>query len=91
MSETPDEPMVDFLRTAFSNFSHIGLTEDACASSDIRGRSESIIIALPETKVVGQKQLRIFGWYDNEWAFSARMIEMTRRLAERDNKDEHHG
>jgi glyceraldehyde 3-phosphate dehydrogenase len=91
MSETPDEPMVDFLRTAFSNFSHIGLTEDACVSSDLRGRSESIIIALPETKVVGQKQLRIFGWYDNEWAFSARMIEMTRRLAERDNKDEHHG
>lgn len=91
ITETPDEPVADFLRTAFSNFPLIGLTEDPCVSSDLRGRAESIIIALPETKVIGQKQLRVFGWYDNEWAFSARMIEMTRRLAEREDKDEYHG
>lgn len=66
MSETPDAPMVDVLRPAFSNFSLIGLTEDACVSSDLRRGSESIIISLQETKVVSQKQLRIFGWYDNE-------------------------
>jgi glyceraldehyde 3-phosphate dehydrogenase len=32
---------------------------------------------------VGSKQLRIFGWYDNEWGFSARMIDMARKLAAR--------
>jgi glyceraldehyde 3-phosphate dehydrogenase len=54
----------------------------------MRARPESLIIAKRETMIIGQKQLRVFGWYDNEWGFSARMIEMTRRLALRDRADE---
>lgn len=73
----------DFMRETFTGDSLIGVTEDACVSADMRARPESLIIALRETMSVADGQLRVFGWYDNEWGFSARMIDMTRRLASR--------
>lgn len=59
------------------------MTEDACVSTDFRGRPESLVVALPETRSIGGRQLRVFGWYDNEWGFSARMLELAQRLAAR--------
>jgi glyceraldehyde 3-phosphate dehydrogenase len=60
----------------------IGTTPWPNVSSDLRARPESLILALPETQRIGD-QLRVFGWYDNEWGFSARMIDMVRRMAAR--------
>jgi glyceraldehyde 3-phosphate dehydrogenase len=74
---------IDFLKVVASRSCVIGATNDPCVSRDMRGRSESLILALPETQTIGDKQLRIFGWYDNEWGFSARMIDMARKLAAR--------
>lgn len=57
----------------------IGTTERALVSTDLRARSESIIMALPETRLVPTPQgplLRVFGWYDNEWGFSNRMLDV---------------
>ena len=61
----------------------IGATNDPCVSRDLRERPESLVLALPQTQMIGDQQLRLFGWYDNEWGFSARMIDMARRLAAR--------
>lgn len=61
----------------------MGVTQDACVSTDMRGRSDSLVLALPETQVVGDRQLRVFGWYDNEWGFSARMLDMARLMVAR--------
>lgn len=77
-----DTSVIEFLRSLTEHSSVIGVTEDACVSRDLRARPESLILALPETIVSGQ-QVRVFGWYDNEWGFSARMIEMATLLAER--------
>ena len=77
----PDMPFGDFLRTSVADGHVIGLIEDACVSSDLRARPESLVLALPETLVTGGKQVRLFGWYDNEWGFSARMLDMARRMA----------
>ncbi len=60
----------------------IGLVEDPCVSVDLRGRTESLVIAPKETMRSGD-QLRIFGWYDNEWGFSARMIDVARLMHRR--------
>lgn len=60
----------------------IGLTEDPTVSVDLRGRPESLVLAPHETRVTGD-QVRIFGWYDNEWGFSARMIDVGRIMAAR--------
>ncbi|WP_127106630.1 type I glyceraldehyde-3-phosphate dehydrogenase [Pararhodobacter zhoushanensis] len=58
----------------------IGSTHKPLVSSDLRARPESIVMALPETRVTGGGLLRVFGWYDNEWGFSCRMLDMALRM-----------
>jgi glyceraldehyde 3-phosphate dehydrogenase len=74
----------DYVRQLAAQNPVIGLIEDATVSTDLRARPESLVIAVPETIVSnGGQQIRIFGWYDNEWGFSARMIDMARLMAKR--------
>ncbi|WP_284165193.1 glyceraldehyde 3-phosphate dehydrogenase NAD-binding domain-containing protein [Frigidibacter sp. SD6-1] len=56
----------------------IGVTDRPLVSSDLRARPESIVMALPETRVTAGGLVRVFGWYDNEWGFSNRMIDVAR-------------
>ena len=58
----------------------IGCTDRPLVSSDLRKRSESIVMALPETRRTPQGMLRLFGWYDNEWGFSCRMLDVAQRM-----------
>jgi glyceraldehyde 3-phosphate dehydrogenase len=58
----------------------IGATDRALVSSDLRARPESIVMACPETRVTSQGMLRVFGWYDNEWGFSNRMLDVAARM-----------
>lgn len=59
----------------------IGATDRALVSTDLRARPESIVMACPETRVTRGGMLRVFGWYDNEWGFSNRMLDVARRMA----------
>ncbi|TVP71818.1 MAG: aldehyde dehydrogenase [Rhodobacteraceae bacterium] len=59
----------------------IGWTARPLVSVDLRARSESIVMALPETRLTRAGMLRVFGWYDNEWGFSCRMLDMARRIS----------
>ncbi|MBO9451624.1 glyceraldehyde-3-phosphate dehydrogenase [Tropicibacter sp. R16_0] len=59
----------------------LGWTDMPLVSSDLRNRPESLIIAEPETRMTGARQVRVFGWYDNEWGFSARMLDVAIRMA----------
>lgn len=54
----------------------IGWTNKPLVSSDLRARPESVVMALPETVVSGGGIVRVFGWYDNEWGFSCRMLDV---------------
>lgn len=45
-------------------------------SADIVGNPHSTIYDAPLTQVVGN-QVKVFGWYDNEWAFSNRLVELS--------------
>jgi len=56
----------------------IGATDRPLVSSDLRARPESVIMACPETRVTRGGMLRVFGWYDNEWGFSNRMLDVAR-------------
>jgi len=60
-----------------------GYTEKPLVSADLRGRNESIILCGRETSVSVGGLLRVFGWYDNEWGFSARMLDMAERIGRR--------
>jgi glyceraldehyde 3-phosphate dehydrogenase len=58
----------------------IGATDRPLVSTDLRARAESVVMACPETKVTAGGMLRVFGWYDNEWGFSNRMLDMAVRM-----------
>ncbi|MFH1959462.1 MAG: glyceraldehyde 3-phosphate dehydrogenase NAD-binding domain-containing protein [Patescibacteria group bacterium] len=53
----------------------LAVTDEPIVSSDIIGRSESSIVDLSFTKVVGNNLVKILSWYDNEWAYCHRLIE----------------
>ena len=52
-------------------------------SSDIIGNPHSSIIDLALTSVIDKRIVKVFSWYDNEWGFSCRMLDLARRVAEK--------
>jgi glyceraldehyde 3-phosphate dehydrogenase len=61
----------------------IGWTEQPLVSTDLRARPESIVLSGLETSLSVGGLLRVFGWYDNEWGFSTRMLDMARLMGQR--------
>jgi glyceraldehyde 3-phosphate dehydrogenase len=59
------------------------VTEEPLVSSDIIGRSESAIVDLNLTQVVGGNLVKVFAWYDNEWGYANRLVEQVIRVGER--------
>jgi glyceraldehyde 3-phosphate dehydrogenase len=53
----------------------LAVTDEPIVSSDIVGRSESSIVDLSFTKVVGGNLVKVLSWYDNEWGYCHRLIE----------------
>ncbi len=51
----------------------LGYTDQPNVSVDFNHDPRSSIFALPQTKMVGPRMVRILSWYDNEWGFSNRM------------------
>lgn len=54
----------------------IEATEEPLVSHDIVGNSHSAIVDLNLTKVIGGNMVKIVGWYDNEWGYSTRLVEL---------------
>jgi len=50
-------------------------------SIDFSGDNGSSIVDLASTKLVGGNLLRVASWYDNEWGFSCRMLDLVRKVA----------
>lgn len=59
----------------------VGVTGKPLVSSDLRQRPESIVMATPETQVSAGGMVRVFGWYDNEWGFANRMLDVAIRMS----------
>jgi len=59
----------------------LDVTEEELVSSDFIGNSHSAIVDLKLTSVVGGNMLKVMAWYDNEWGYSNRLIEVTADVA----------
>ena len=57
-------------------------SEDPLVSSDIIGNPHSSIFDAPSTQMLGPRELRCLAWYDNEWGYSNRVVDLALRLAE---------
>jgi glyceraldehyde 3-phosphate dehydrogenase len=72
----------------------LDVTEEELVSSDFIGNSHSAIVDLKLTAVVGNNMLKVVAWYDNEWGYSNRLVEVvadTGRLIhnQQDHSKEH--
>jgi hypothetical protein len=55
----------------------LDVTEEELVSTDFIGNSHSAIVDLNLTNVVGGNLLKVVAWYDNEWGYSNRLVELT--------------
>ena len=55
--------------------------EDPIVSSDIIDNAHSCIFDSLSTYVIGDNLVKVIGWYDNEWGYSNRMVDLTERIA----------
>lgn len=54
----------------------LGVSDEPLVSRDYIGNSHSGVVDMPLTKVVGGNLAKIMVWYDNEWGYSNRLVEL---------------
>ncbi|CEJ45324.1 ArsJ-associated glyceraldehyde-3-phosphate dehydrogenase [Umezakia ovalisporum] len=59
----------------------LGYEERPLVSIDYKDDPRSSIIDAPSTMVVDKTQVKILAWYDNEWGYANRMVELARKVA----------
>jgi glyceraldehyde 3-phosphate dehydrogenase len=59
----------------------LAYTELPLVSSDYIGDPHSSTFDATITQVLGDKFAKVFAWYDNEWGFSNRMVELSQLVA----------
>ncbi|MDP6433002.1 MAG: glyceraldehyde-3-phosphate dehydrogenase, partial [Candidatus Scalindua sp.] len=55
--------------------------EDPIVSSDIIDNAHSCIFDALSTYVIGDNLIKVIGWYDNEWGYSNRMVDLIELIA----------
>ncbi|HEY9286703.1 MAG TPA: type I glyceraldehyde-3-phosphate dehydrogenase [Candidatus Dormibacteraeota bacterium] len=63
----------------------LAVTEEELVSSDFKGNSYSSIVDAPLTMVVGDRHGKVFSWYDNEWGYSCRVVDLAVYMGDRLN------
>jgi len=60
----------------------IEFNEDPIVSTDIIGNPHSSIFDAAGTHVLGGNLVKVMSWYDNEWGYSNRVVDLIERLAQ---------
>ena len=61
----------------------LGYCDLPLVSIDFRGDSRSSIIDALSTMAIGDKMFKVVSWYDNEWGYSTRTVDLVKYVAER--------
>lgn len=56
--------------------------DEPLVSIDFTGNSHSSIVDCAMTNVVGENLVKVIAWYDNEWGYSCRLVDMANLIAE---------
>lgn len=76
--ETTVEEVNAALKEAANRY--LGYTDLPLVSIDFQGDSRSSIVDAQSTKVIG-KTVKVMSWYDNEWGYSNRMLDLILHMA----------
>lgn len=82
--DTTKEEINEIFRRAANDPFYQGIltvTEEPLVSTDLKGNSHSTIVDLELTNVVGGNLVKVVAWYDNEWGYSNRLVEITADVA----------
>ncbi len=78
--EAKRETTVDEVNAVLSKVGGVlAVSNEPLVSIDFTGHTASSIVDLTGTKVVGKRTVRVASWYDNEWGFSCRMLDVARK------------
>lgn len=71
------------LEEAANSYLHgiLGFTVEPLVSIDFNGNENSSIIDGLSTMVIGKKQIKVLAWYDNEWGYSCRVVDLVNHVA----------
>jgi glyceraldehyde 3-phosphate dehydrogenase len=58
----------------------LGYSEDPLVSTDLKGDERSSIVDGPLTNVSGGNLVKVVAWYDNEWGYSCRVVDLAKHL-----------
>ena len=61
----------------------LAVSDEPLVSIDFRGNANSSIVDSPYTKVMDGDFLKVVAWYDNEWGYSSRCVDLLRLLVTR--------
>jgi len=80
---TPEKINAAFKKAAAEPFYRgiLGVSEEPLVSRDYIGNSHSGVVDLLLTKVVGGNLAKVMVWYDNEWGYSNRLVELVADVA----------
>jgi glyceraldehyde 3-phosphate dehydrogenase len=58
----------------------LGYSQEPLVSMDLKGDERSSIVDAPLTSVQGGNMVKVIAWYDNEWGYSCRMVDLAKYL-----------
>ena len=58
----------------------LGFTTEPLVSIDFNTNTHSAIIDGLTTMVIGSRKVKVLAWYDNEWGYSARVVDLTKKV-----------
>ncbi len=85
--EVEKETTLDEVKKAFKEAAEgsmkgiLGYNEEPLVSSDFIGDSRSSIVDANNVWVLDKKMIKVFSWYDNEWGYSSRLVDLTKLVA----------
>ena len=82
-SEVTEEEVLDAFRVAADGELKgiLGLSEEPLVSIDFNGDPRSSIVDAESTRVIDKKMVKVLAWYDNEWAYSMRVVDLIEYIA----------
>lgn len=67
---------------------YLDVCEEPLVSTDFNGNDHSSIIDAMSTMATGERQVKVLAWYDNEWGYSCRVVDLIKYIGEPLRKEE---
>ncbi len=78
---------LDEVKAAFKTASEgtlkgiLAVDEEYRVSQDFVGETNSTVIAMDTIQVIGENMVKVLSWYDNEWGYSTRLVDMAAHIS----------